>query len=146
VIAIDLGSNTLRILEYDCQADKPVAEFEKIVKTADGLKEHGFINDAAIVRVIAAIKEAKSMIDFSVHTIKAVTTEALRQASNKEQVLRKIEQETGIVFEIISGEKEAEYTLLAVKNRLNKLQYASRSFVLVDIGGGSTELIFHYPH
>ena len=146
MIAIDLGSNTLRILHYDCQTGKPVAEFEKIVKTADGLKEHGFINDAAIDRVISAIKEAKNIIDFSAHTIKAVTTEALRQASNREQALRKIEQECGIIFEIISGKKEAEYTLLAVKNRLKKLQYASCSFVLVDIGGGSTELIFHYPH
>jgi len=146
MIAIDLGSNTLRVLHYDCQADKPVSEFERIVKTADGLNEHGFINDAAIDRVITAIKEAKNIIDFSAHTIRAVTTEALRQASNREQVLKRIEQECGIVFEIISGKKEAEYTLLAVKNRLKKLQYASRSFVLVDIGGGSTELIFHYPH
>ena len=146
MVAIDLGSNTLRVLHYDCQADKPVAEFEKIVKTADGLKEHGFINDAAIDRVIAAIKEAKGIIDFSAQRVKAVTTEALRQASNREEVLKRIEEETGIRFEMISGEKEAEYTLLAVKNRLSKLQYASQSFVLADIGGGSTELIFCYPH
>ncbi|WP_296824224.1 phosphatase [Sulfurovum sp.] len=146
IIAIDLGSNTLRVLCYDCQTEKVVAEFEKIVKTADGLKEHGFINDAAIGRVITAIKEAKQVIDFSGQRIKAVTTEALRQASNAKEVLSKIEQETGIAFEIISGDKEAESTLLAVKNRLTKLQYASQSFVLADIGGGSTELIFHYPN
>ncbi|WP_295421284.1 phosphatase [Sulfurovum sp.] len=146
IIAIDLGSNTLRVLCYDCQTEKVVAEFEKIVKTADGLKEHGFINDAAIGRVITAIKEAKQVIDFSGQRIKAVTTEALRQASNAKEVLRRIEQETGIAFEIISGDKEAESTLLAVKNRLTKLQYASQSFVLADIGGGSTELIFHYPN
>jgi len=145
MIAIDLGSNTLRVLHYDCQAEEVVAEFEKIVKTADGLKEYGVINHAAITRVITAIKEAKQVIDFSEQCIKAVTTEALRQASNKAQVLESIEEETGIVFEIISGEKEAEYTLLAVNNRLRKLQYASQSFVLVDIGGGSTELIFSYP-
>ena len=145
IIAIDLGSNTLRVLCYDCQAEEAVAAFEKIVKTADGLREHGFINDAAVARVIAAIKEAKQVIDFSEQRIKAVTTEALRQASNKVQVIRSIEEETGIIFEIISGEKEAEYTLLAVKNRLRKLHYASQSFVLVDIGGGSTELIFCYP-
>ena len=145
MIAIDLGSNTLRVLRYDCQAEEAVAEFEKIVKTADGLKEYGFINHAAITRVITAIKEAKQVIDFSEQCIKAVTTEALRQASNKAHVLGSIEEETGIVFEIISGEKEAEYTLFAVNNRLRKLQYASQSFVLVDIGGGSTELIFSYP-
>jgi len=73
-----------------------------------------------------------------------VTTEAVRRASNSEEVLFQIKKETGISFEIISGYEEARLTLLAVKNRLEILHYASDNFVLVDIGGGSTELIFHY--
>ncbi len=143
MIAIDLGSNTLRVIEYDCQAQKQVSEYEKIVKTADGLAEHGFVNDEAVDRIMAAIKEAQQQMDFSTK-VRAVTTEAVRRASNSDKVLDTIKKMTGITFEIISGYEEARLTLLAVKNRLVKLQHASDSFVLVDIGGGSTELIFHY--
>lgn len=144
MIAIDLGSNTLRVLEYDCKTSKQIAIYEKVVKTADGLAEYGYINDGALTRVTAAIKEIQEKIDFSSQPIKAVTTEAIRRASNSTEILTRIKKETGVVFDIISGEEEARLTLLAVKNRLTKLHYASETFVLVDIGGGSTELIFHY--
>ena len=145
MIAIDLGSNTLRVLEYDCSTGTQISEYEKIVKTADGLAEHGFINDKTIIRIIAAIKEAQEKMNFA-SLVKAVTTEALRRASNSDEVLSQIKKQTGVTFEIISGDEEARLTLLAVKHRLVKLQYASDTFVLVDIGGGSTELIFHYEN
>ena len=146
MIAIDLGSNTLCVLQLDCKSGKHIAEYEKIVKTADGLAEHGYINDEATTRVISAIKEAQEQIDFTSDTVKAVTTEAVRRAKNSDEVLLQIKKETGVAFEIISGDEEARLTLLAVKQRLSKLQYASETFVLVDIGGGSTELIFHYEN
>jgi len=144
MIAIDLGSNTLRVLAYDCTKQKPTFTYEKVVKTADGLAEFGFINSNAVCRVINAIQEVQLQLDFEGQELKAVTTEALRRASNSKDVLKEIEEVTGIVFDIISGEEEARLTLSAVKQRLDTLQHASDSFVLVDIGGGSTELIFHY--
>ncbi len=145
MIAIDLGSNTLRVIAFDCERNKEIAIYEKIVKTADGLAQHNNINNEAIQRIILAIKEAQQEIDFTPHTLKAVTTEALRRASNAKEVLFQIQKETGINFRVISGEEEARLTLLAVKNRLSKLQHTSDAFVLVDIGGGSTEVTFHYP-
>jgi len=144
MIAIDLGSNTLRVLEYDCKHDTPLNIYEKVVKTADGLAEFGVINNNAIINIVSALKEVQETIDFSSQPIKAVTTEAIRRATNAKEVLAQIKKETGISFDIISGKEEARLTLLAVKNRLKKLYYASDTFVLVDIGGGSTELIFHY--
>ena len=144
MIAIDLGSNTLRVLEYDCETGRQISEYEKIVKTADGLAKHGVIGNEAILRVISAIKEAKEQIDFSSTVVKAVTTEAVRRAKNSDEVLLQIKQETDVVFEIISGEEEARLTLQAVKHRLLRLDHPSSSFALIDIGGGSTELIFHY--
>ena len=144
MIAIDLGSNTVRVLAYDCKSEKQLYGYEKVVKTADGLAEFGTINDAAVQRVIAALKVAQSQLDFSEQNIRAVTTEAVRRASNSADVLRQIKKATGVDFEIITGEEEARLTLFAVQNRLKKLHYASDTFVLVDIGGGSTELIFHY--
>jgi len=144
MIAIDLGSNTLRVLQVDCEKNKYIAEYEKVVKTADGLVESGVVSEAAVNRVIAAIHEAKETFDFETLPRKAVTTEAIRRASNSDEVLAQIAQETGILFEIISGEEEARLTLYAVQTRLQKLQYPSDTFVLVDIGGGSTELIFQF--
>jgi exopolyphosphatase/guanosine-5'-triphosphate,3'-diphosphate pyrophosphatase len=144
MIAIDLGSNTLRVLAYDCTKHKQIFSYEKVVKTADTLVHTGQINDAAVERIISAINEVQNELDFTLQAVKAVTTEALRRASNASEVLQHIEKETGVHFDIISTEEEAKFTLLAVKNRLTKLHYASDTFVLVDIGGGSTELIFRY--
>jgi exopolyphosphatase/guanosine-5'-triphosphate,3'-diphosphate pyrophosphatase len=109
------------------------------------LDRTGVIHHEAVDRVIYAIKEAQEKIDFQGQKVWAVTTEALRRAQNAEAVLARIAQETGVTFEIIDGEEEARLTLLAVSERLRKLQHASDTFVLVDIGGGSTEIIFHYP-
>lgn len=146
MIAIDLGSNTLRVLQYDCEEDKHIASYEKVVKTADGLAEHGFINEEALARILFALDEAKKQLGISYDNVKAVTTETLRRASNAEDVLKRIQKESGVSFEVITGQEEARLTLLAVKHRLAKLHYASNSFVVVDIGGGSTELIFSYPN
>ncbi len=147
MIAIDLGSNTLRVVRLDCQSGLFGASFDKIVKTADGLVQTGMISLEAVERVVSAIDETKQLINFSAEQIYAVTTEAIRRASNSTEVLAQIKKETGISFEIISGEKEAALTLSAVEYRLKQLKrdHDLSSFVLVDIGGGSTELIFRYP-
>jgi exopolyphosphatase/guanosine-5'-triphosphate,3'-diphosphate pyrophosphatase len=146
MIAIDLGSNTLRVLEYECTTGEQLFSYEKVVRTADGLVEHGIVNNEAIERVVAAIHEAQAQIDFSSSVIKAVTTEAVRRAENAENILLQIKEHTGVEFDIISGEEEARLTLLAVKHRLSKLDHDPDHFVVVDIGGGSTELIFHYDN
>ncbi len=144
MIAIDLGSNSLRVLAYDCESGKQLFSHEQVVKTADGLAETGQINETTVTRVITALKEMQVKLDFTSQPLYAVTTEAVRRASNSNTVLAQIKKETGVNFEIISGDEEARLTLLAVQNRLEKLQYASNTFALIDIGGGSTELIFQY--
>jgi exopolyphosphatase/guanosine-5'-triphosphate,3'-diphosphate pyrophosphatase len=144
-IGIDLGSNTLRAVKRDCRSGEFVAEYEKIVRTAEGLVESGRISEGAVKRIIHAIEEAKAVVDFDGAAVRAVTTEAMRRAANRGEVLEKIAAETGIRFGLINGEEEARLTLLAVQRRLESLGIGSESFVLVDIGGGSTELIFRYP-
>ncbi len=144
IIAIDLGSNSMRFLKMDCQSKKALGEFHKMVKTAAGLATTGMISSGAIERIILAINEAKEQIDFTDSTIKAVTTEAIRQAINGQEVLDSIEEKTGIKFNIIDGNDEAKYALIAVKRRLELLGDAPESFMLADIGGASIELVFHY--
>ena len=144
MIGIDLGSNTIRIVKIDCDSRQKVAEFEKIVRTADNLVKTKAISDEAVERIIKAINEAKEKIDFN-DEIKAVATEALRKAKNSKEVIRKIKEATGIEFEIITPEEEAIFTAFAVENCLeSKCNVEAKSFFLVDIGGGSTELILKH--
>lgn len=144
IIAIDLGSNSLRVLKMHCENKKSLGEFHKTVKTADGLAKTGKINDEAIARVVSGLNEAKELLDFSDAKVKAVTTEAIRQASNGLEVLISIKEQTGISFEVIDGDTEAKYALRAVQNRLEILGKTPKSFMMVDIGGGSTEMLFYY--
>ena len=144
IIAIDLGSNSLRILKMDCQTKERLGEFHRTVKTADGLSTTGRISNEALERVVLALTEAKKLLDFSDAKVKAVTTEAIRQAKNGDDVLKSVLKQTGVEFEVIDGEQEARYALSAVEARLKLLGEEPKSFMMADIGGGSTELLFHY--
>ena len=142
MISIDLGSNTFRCIEYDCSSLQWGGEFERIVKTADKMHATGRIDAEAVERIVAAIEEAKSVLDFASQPVKAVTTAAMRMAENAETVLEQIAERSGVVFDVIDAEQEALYTTIAVKNRLRQLDLSAEKFVLIDIGGGSTEVIF----
>jgi len=142
VIAIDLGSNTIRAVKYDCATNTKLAEFERIVKTADKLVKTNGITDEAIERIINAVNDIKQRFNITENEkIKAVATEALRAAKNKDSVIKKIKEATGIEFEIILPEDEANYTAVAVEKCLEKCDYVNYNhFLLIDIGGGSTEV------
>lgn len=144
MIAIDLGSNTLRLIEYDGVSWGK--NFEKIVRTAEGLNQTNEIGQPALERIIDALNEAKQTLDFSSHTIVAITTAAMRMADNAEKSIRNIELQTGVKFRIIDGDEEAALTLLAVQNRLRLLELPSDECVLIDIGGGSTEVVVVADH
>ena len=140
ITTIDLGSNTFRVLNYDCESGESISTYEKVVGTAKNLSVDNTISEGALQKIINAIKTAKKEIGFFPQ-IRAVTTAALRKASNAQTILEKIESKTGIAFEIISGDEEAKLTLLAVRNRLQSLKIFHENFVVVDIGGASTEII-----
>jgi len=133
MIACDLGSNTFRVVEIDCETKERVREFEKIVKTAEGSVHSGKINDEAVERVISAIHEAKELFDLK--DAKAVATAAMRKATNSDEVLSLIFKETGLMIEIIDGKKEAYYVRKAIE------VYVEDDYIIMDLGGGSTELI-----
>lgn len=139
MVAIDLGSNTIRFIEFD--GERWGKSFEKIVRTAEGLYETGVIGEKAINRIIDAINEAGKQINLSEQGIVGYTTAAMRLAKNSAAVLQRIKEETGVSFVIIDAQKEAGLTLSAVRFRLSKLGITPSSFLLADIGGGSTELI-----
>lgn len=139
MIAIDLGSNTIRFIEYDGSGWGK--SFEKIVRTAESLHQGGTIGQSALNRILGAIEEATGIFDFEHQEIRANATAAMRLATNREEILGAIERASGIRFRIISAEEEAMLTLKAVTYRLKQLGMEESGFILSDIGGGSTELI-----
>ena len=142
ITSIDLGSNSFRVLIYDKQLDKPVGDFETTVGTADGLKQSGMISQEALDRILAAIEKSIKQLNYNPKEAIAFTTSAMRNAKNSQYILETIESKTGVKFTIISGDKEAELTLKGLQHSLKKKKYNYKDLILVDIGGGSTELVF----
>lgn len=142
VVSCDLGSNSFRVLVYDFLKDEAIGDFETTVGTADGLKQSGNISVEALERIIKAINQSVEKLHYNPQDVIAVTTSAMRQAKNSSFIIEQIEQQTGVSFNIISGDKEAELTLLGLQYSLKKQNINSENIILVDIGGGSTEIVF----
>jgi exopolyphosphatase/guanosine-5'-triphosphate,3'-diphosphate pyrophosphatase len=141
ITSIDLGSNSFRVLIYDCKNHKGIGDFETSVGTADKLEETGKISSEAVNRIINAINTSIKKLHYTPHKAIARTTAAMRKASNSQEVLDQIKEQTNIDFKIIEPVEEARLTLLAVVYALKRHQLNDKNFILVDIGGGSTELI-----
>lgn len=141
VTTIDLGSNSFRVLIYDCLNNKILDEYNEVTGMADGLNETGSISKEAQLRVVDAILQSSQKMDYEPKNAVCVTTAAMRLANNSLEVLNYFEEKTGAKFTIIDGKEEARLTLLAVKYALKREKIDSSKFILLDIGGGSTEII-----
>ena len=143
IVTIDLGSNSFRVLKYDYKNHKIISEFNEVVGMADGLVETLNISKDAMIRVINAINKASQDLNFDPKDAVCVTTAAMRKALNNKEVLSFFEEKTGAKFSIIDANEEARLTLLAVKYALKREKINSENFVLLDIGGGSTEIVIN---
>lgn len=142
MITCDLGSNTLRILEFDCVSKKRIREFEKVVRTAHDIHKTKRISPESIERILGALKEASTLFDFANHQVYAVTTEAMRLAQNATDVIQEIKQAVGIEFKIIDGQEEARLTLQGIESGLEDANIPSDNYCMMDLGGASTEISF----
>jgi exopolyphosphatase/guanosine-5'-triphosphate,3'-diphosphate pyrophosphatase len=140
--AIDIGTNSIRSIVV--QAEKGgtfrLLDDEKAtVRLGEGLYETGCLSPAAWERAIAALQRQKKIIDgYDVRGIEAVATSAVRRAANGREFIAAIEKETGIRVSVIGGEEEAE---LAALSAFNNFDLEGGKHLLVDIGGGSLELV-----
>ncbi|MGD9554095.1 MAG: exopolyphosphatase [Arcobacteraceae bacterium] len=141
VTAIDLGSNSFRVVTYDFDTNTILNEFHEVVGMADGLVQTGKISHKAQQRVIDAINRAALNLNFDPSNAICVTTAAMRYASNNQEVLKNFQEKTGANFKIIDPQEEARLTLLAIKYALKRENYKSEKFIVLDIGGGSIEVI-----
>ena len=144
VITIDLGSNSFRVLKYDCLNFKIIDEYHQVTGLADGLINTGQISFEALNRVVEALGIAKKKLNFDLKDAVCVTTAAMRKAKNSQEALDFIEKNSGAKFKIIDANEEARLTLLAIKYALKREKIDTQNFILLDIGGGSTELIVNF--
>ncbi len=146
--ALDLGTNNCRLLivcptEIRDPAASPfrvVSTFSRIVRLGEDLSNTGSLSEFAMERTVEALKIcAGRMARFGVTRARCVTTAACRQADNGPNFLDRVVRETGIRLDIISGEEEAH---LAIEGCAQLLEAGHDHALVLDIGGGSTELIW----
>ena len=104
IVSVDLGSNSFRVLKYDCKNHQIISEYNEVVGMADGLVDTGLISKEAQERVLKAILHSVEVINYDPSKAVCVTTAAMRKASNNKEVLKYFKDKTNIEFEIIKAE------------------------------------------
>lgn len=144
--SIDIGSHTARLLVAQSIGPPKLLEplFRKrvYIRLAENFhtEGRGTLQPEAIGRTLKSLEDFASLTKgYGVESIRAVSTGVVREASNKDKFLRRIQEQTGIEVEVISGEEEA---WLTEKGVLHALNMASGPFMIFDLGGGSTEFIY----
>jgi len=141
IAVIDLGTNTCNLLVADLHKNgyKLLHQSKQLVKLGDDKIRDNEISPAATERAIQSFLSHKQIIDkMEVDHVFALATSAVRTAENKIGFLERLGEESGWLVKVISGEKEAELIFKGVLLAFNKLENSS---VILDIGGGSNELI-----
>lgn len=142
IAALDVGSNTVLMLVAECSDGKvtALAELSRITRLGRGVDANGTLDPAAAARTLDAIVEfAAKARELGAEKFLAAATAALRDASDGAGFIAQVKQRAGIDLEVISGESEAELSYLSALKGLG-LDPADK-VLIVDIGGGSTELI-----
>ena len=140
--ALDLGTNSCRMLvaEPDGAGFRVVDAFSKSVRLGMDLERTGRLSRPAIQRTISALHTCADKIRaLGVTEIDCVATEACRRARNGQEFLEEVRKETGLTLRIIRPAEEAR---LAVISCASLVEPDSRQVLIVDIGGGSTELVW----
>jgi exopolyphosphatase/guanosine-5'-triphosphate,3'-diphosphate pyrophosphatase len=138
--ALDLGTNNCRLLIAAPHAAgfRIVASFSRIVRLGEGLSLSGVLGEAAMERAIGALQICAGKIRArGVTRVRAVATQACRSAANGGAFIATVAERTGIRLEVIPPREEAQ---LAVAGCLDLLDRGSKVALVLDVGGGSTEL------
>ena len=138
--ALDLGTNNCRLLIASPAGYgfRVVEAFSRIVRLGDGLSRTGRLDPAAMDRAMAALKIcAEKVRRRRAVRVQAVATQACRSAQNGGEFVARVEQETGLRLRIISPREEAQLSVAGCVGLLDRSEDAA---LVVDVGGGSTEL------
>jgi len=142
--AIDIGSNAVRLLISNIvlvEDEEPKFKKSSLIRVPIRLGADAFISgtisEENSKRMVDAMKAFKLLMDVhGVERYKACATSAMRDASNGKQLIQRIQKEAAIDIEIINGKKEAQ---IIASTDLTELIEGHKSYLYVDVGGGSTE-------
>jgi exopolyphosphatase / guanosine-5'-triphosphate,3'-diphosphate pyrophosphatase len=146
--AIDIGSNAARLLICEVVKHDKEIEFSKLsliripLRLGFDVFEKGYIGFRKKKMLLNTIDAFSALMKvYEVDHYIACATSAMRDASNSKEIIKEIKSDTGIKIEVISGDLEAE---IIYENHIAELLDASKSYLYIDVGGGSTEVtLFH---
>lgn len=138
VAAVDIGTNSVRLLisdQHGGELERPM----RITRLGQGVDVTGALAAEAIARTVAVLREYRELCRrHGVQRLRATATSAARDASNSAELFEQAEQALGVRPELLSGAEEAR---LSFRGATADLPHASGPFLIMDIGGGSTELV-----
>jgi len=140
--AIDVGTNTTRLLVAEVGPEGPVKELVELdrrllfTRLGEGVDVTRVLNPAAIARTVAAIDDLAGIAtELGAQAIRVAGTSAVREAANREELRAAVAAATGLTLEVVDGETEAALSFAGATGDLPPGRY-----LVFDIGGGSTEL------
>jgi len=140
--AIDMGSNAIRLLIVEQLPDhqrRKIIDMRSPVRLGQDVFLQGRITTENLHKVQQTMQRYRSLLDqYQVQKVRAVATSAARGAINKDRLQQIVQEALGEPLQIISGKEEARLVVLAMKE---KLPLADKNCLLVDVGGGSVEII-----
>lgn len=142
VAAIDCGTNSIRLLiaEIEGNSFREISRRMEIVRLGQGVDETGQFHPEAIARTLKVVDlYAAEIRRHGVEKVRFCATSAARDATNRELFLNGVNERLGIFPEVITGEEEAT---LSFEGATRELPLDQGPFLVVDIGGGSTEFVF----
>ncbi|MEG8947382.1 Ppx/GppA phosphatase family protein [Rosettibacter firmus] len=142
IASIDIGSNTILLLIARINLEKAKLEtiqnYYRAPRISQGLLENGNISSEKINKLLNVLEEYKSIIEqYNCSKVFIVATNAFRIANNAKEILDLIKIKYNWTINIIDGEEEAKLSYLGAT-----YEYSSKEKVVIDIGGGSTEIIY----
>ncbi|MEH1797273.1 Ppx/GppA phosphatase family protein [Nostoc sp.] len=148
IAAIDLGTNSLHMVIVKIDPTLPafsiIAKEKETVRLGDRNLTTGELKPEIVKKAIAALGRFQEVAKtINTETIIAVATSAVREAPNGKDFLHRVEKELGLSVNLISGQEEARRIYLGV---LSGMEFHNQPHIIVDIGGGSTELILGDSH
>jgi exopolyphosphatase/guanosine-5'-triphosphate,3'-diphosphate pyrophosphatase len=146
--AIDVGTNSIHMVVARINHQLPtftiISTEKETVRLGEGRSAKGHLNQVAIDRALEALSRFRQVCyTLGVTDIVAVATSACREAPNGQEFIDRIAQQTGIRVDLISGQEEARLIYLGV---LSAMELNHQSHLIIDIGGGSTELVLADGH
>lgn len=146
--AIDIGTNSIHMVVVRIHPALPtftiIAREKDTVRLGDRDPKTGDLKPEAMERAIAALQRCQELAkSFNAEQIVAVATSAVREAPNGRDFLQRINSELGLFVNLISGQEEARRIYLGV---LSGMELNNHPHTIIDIGGGSTELILGDSH